>query len=152
MNTQHVDILCITAHPDDVEISCGGTVLRHVDQGHSVGLVELTAGELRTRGYYLGSNVSYNLKKLVEMGFLDHQRSRVDRRSVRIRLTAQGQEHGSARHQQRPLAAHGEHGVAVTQRAHLRERGADVSGHAHGLVGIRATLHARRREFRAHRE
>jgi DNA-binding MarR family transcriptional regulator len=52
----------------------------------------LTAGELRTRGYYLGSNVSYNLKKLVELGFLDHQRSRVDRRSVRIRLTAQGQE------------------------------------------------------------
>src|SRR6516225_700131 len=53
---------------------------------------ELTAGELRTRGYYLGSNVSYNLKKLVEMGFLDHQRSRVDRRSVRIKLTPQGQE------------------------------------------------------------
>jgi DNA-binding MarR family transcriptional regulator len=38
------------------------------------------------------SNVSYNLKKLVELGFLDHQRSRVDRRSVRIRLTTQGQE------------------------------------------------------------
>ena len=58
----------------------------------NIGDKELTAGELRTRGYYLGSNVSYNLKKLVEMGFLDHQRSRVDRRSVRIRLTAQGQE------------------------------------------------------------
>src|SRR5437867_7412286 len=58
----------------------------------NVGEKELTAGELRTRGYYLGSNVSYNLKKLVELGFLDHQRSRVDRRSVRIRLTAQGQE------------------------------------------------------------
>ena len=58
----------------------------------NIGDKELTAGELRTRGYYLGSNVSYNLKKLVEMGFLDHQRSRVDRRSVRIRLTPQGQE------------------------------------------------------------
>ena len=45
---------------------------------------------MRTRGYYLGSNVSYNLKKLVEMGFLDHQRSRVDRRSVRIKLTEKG--------------------------------------------------------------
>src|SRR5262249_9441672 len=44
----------------------------------NIGDKELTAGELRTRGYYLGSNVSYNLKKLVEMGFLDHQRSRVD--------------------------------------------------------------------------
>jgi DNA-binding MarR family transcriptional regulator len=53
---------------------------------------ELTAGELRTRGYYLGSNVSYNLKKLVEMGFLDHQRSRIDRRSVRIKLTDKGHE------------------------------------------------------------
>jgi DNA-binding MarR family transcriptional regulator len=53
---------------------------------------ELTVGELRTRGYYLGSNVSYNLKKLVEMGFLDHQRSRVDRRSVRIKLTHMGHE------------------------------------------------------------
>jgi DNA-binding MarR family transcriptional regulator len=59
---------------------------------YNVGDKELTAGELRTRGYYLGSNVSYNLKKLVEMGFLDHQRSRVDRRSVRIRLTDTGRE------------------------------------------------------------
>lgn len=53
---------------------------------------ELTAGELRTRGYYLGSNVSYNVKKLVEMGYLHHQRSRIDRRSVRISLTPQGRE------------------------------------------------------------
>jgi DNA-binding MarR family transcriptional regulator len=59
---------------------------------YNVGDKELTAGELRTRGYYLGSNVSYNLKKLVEMGFLDHQRSRVDRRSVRIKLTDKGME------------------------------------------------------------
>src|ERR1700755_166841 len=59
---------------------------------YNIGDKELTAGELRTRCYYLGSNVSYNLKKLVELGFLDHQRSRVDRRSVRIRLTPQGQE------------------------------------------------------------
>src|SRR5437660_12308651 len=59
---------------------------------YNIGEKELTAGELRTRGYYLGSNVSYNLKKLVEMGFLDHQRSRVDRRSVRIRLTDKGRE------------------------------------------------------------
>src|SRR5437868_1459472 len=58
----------------------------------NIGGKELTAGELRTRGYYLGSNVSYNLKKLVEMGFLDHQRSRIDRRSVRIKLTDKGRE------------------------------------------------------------
>jgi DNA-binding MarR family transcriptional regulator len=48
---------------------------------YNIGEKELTAGEVRTRGYYLGSNVSYNLKKLVEMGFLDHQRSCIDRRS-----------------------------------------------------------------------
>jgi DNA-binding MarR family transcriptional regulator len=45
---------------------------------------------LRTRGYYLGSNVSYNVKKLVEMGYLHHARSRIDRRSVRISLTQKG--------------------------------------------------------------
>src|SRR6476469_10793214 len=58
----------------------------------NIGNSELTAGELRSRGYYLGSNVSYNLKKLVEMGFLHHQRSRMDRRSVRISLTEKGAE------------------------------------------------------------
>jgi DNA-binding MarR family transcriptional regulator len=59
---------------------------------YNIGDCELTAGELRTRGYYLGSNVSYNLKKLVEMDFLHHQRSRMDRRSVRISLTEKGRE------------------------------------------------------------
>lgn len=58
----------------------------------NIGDAELTAGELRTRGYYLGSNVSYNLKKLVEMGYIHHQRSRMDRRSVRVSLTDKGQE------------------------------------------------------------
>jgi DNA-binding MarR family transcriptional regulator len=59
---------------------------------YNIGEKELTGGELRTRGYYLGSNVSYNLKKLVETGFLDHQRSCIDRRSVRIKLTDKGRE------------------------------------------------------------
>jgi len=58
----------------------------------NIGDSELTAGELRSRGYYLGSNVSYNLKKLVEMGYIHHQRSRMDRRSVRVSLTDKGQE------------------------------------------------------------
>jgi DNA-binding MarR family transcriptional regulator len=51
---------------------------------------ELTAGELRTRGHYLGSNVSYNLKKLVESGYIHHERSGVDRRSVHVSLTDKG--------------------------------------------------------------
>lgn len=58
----------------------------------NIGESELTAGELRSRGYYLGSNVSYNLKKLVETGYIFQERSRADRRSVRIRLTPKGEE------------------------------------------------------------
>lgn len=56
----------------------------------NVGKHEVTAGELKTRGYYQGSNVSYNLKKLVEGGYMSHQRSDVDRRAVRVRLTEKG--------------------------------------------------------------
>ena len=56
----------------------------------NVGEQEVTAGELRSRGYYQGSNVSYNLKKLVELGYMHHQRSQIDRRSVRVRLTDKG--------------------------------------------------------------
>src|SRR5512145_2245683 len=55
---------------------------------HNLGGDELTAGELKTRGYYLGSNVSYNLKKLVELGYIHYKRSDHDRRSVRVRLTS----------------------------------------------------------------
>jgi len=56
----------------------------------NIGDEEMTAGELRSRGHYLGSNVSYNLKKLVDGGYIHHQRSDVDRRSVRVRLTDAG--------------------------------------------------------------
>lgn len=56
----------------------------------NIGENEVTAGELKTRGYYQGSNVSYNLKKLVELGYMHHQRSEIDRRSVRVRLTEKG--------------------------------------------------------------
>jgi DNA-binding MarR family transcriptional regulator len=59
---------------------------------YNIGDQQLCAGELRTRGYYLGTNVTYNLKKLVEAGLLENQRSRIDRRSVRIKLTAKGRE------------------------------------------------------------
>jgi len=52
---------------------------------------ELTAGELKTRGHYQGSNVSYNLKKLVEQGYVNHERSAADKRSVRISLTSKGE-------------------------------------------------------------
>ncbi len=58
----------------------------------NIGDHEVTAGELRTRGYYQGSNVSYNLKKLVEGGYMHHQRCHIDRRAVRVRLTEKGRE------------------------------------------------------------
>lgn len=56
----------------------------------NIGNNEVTAGELKSRGYYQGSNVSYNLKKLVDMGYMHHQRCEIDRRSVRVRLTEKG--------------------------------------------------------------
>jgi len=58
----------------------------------NVGKNEVPAGELKTRGYYQGSNVSYNLKKLVESGYMHHQKCEVDRRAVRVRLTERGRE------------------------------------------------------------
>lgn len=58
----------------------------------NVGGNEVTAGELKSRGYYQGSNVSYNLKKLVDAGYMHHERCGVDRRSVRVRLTDRGHE------------------------------------------------------------
>ena len=56
----------------------------------NIGAAELTAGELRSKGHYLGSNVSYNLKKLVDGGYIDHERSMRDRRSVLVKLTEKG--------------------------------------------------------------
>jgi len=45
-----VDILAIGAHPDDIELSCCGTLLKHIDMGKTVGLLDLTKGELGSRG------------------------------------------------------------------------------------------------------
>jgi len=59
---------------------------------YNIGDSELTAGELKTRGYYLGSNVSYNLKKLVDMGYIHYKRSDIDKRSVRVSLTNKGKD------------------------------------------------------------
>jgi DNA-binding MarR family transcriptional regulator len=53
---------------------------------------QLTVGELTARGYYLGSNVSYNVKKLVENGYLQQERSPHDRRMTRVRLSERGLE------------------------------------------------------------
>ena len=57
---------------------------------HNIGTDEMTVGELTARGYYLGSNVSYNVKKMVENNYLIQERSPHDRRSVRVKLSDKG--------------------------------------------------------------
>ncbi len=59
---------------------------------HNIGDDELTVGELTIRGYYLGSNVSYNVKKMVENGYLIQERSVHDKRSIRVKLSDKGKE------------------------------------------------------------
>jgi bacillithiol biosynthesis deacetylase BshB1 len=46
----HVDVLAIAAHPDDVELTCGGTLLKMVSKGYTTGILDLTKGEMGTRG------------------------------------------------------------------------------------------------------
>ena len=57
---------------------------------YNVGGEELTVGELTYRGVYLGSNVSYNVKKMVDHGYLVQERSTHDRRSARVRVSEKG--------------------------------------------------------------
>lgn len=59
---------------------------------YNIGDDELTVGELTIRGYYLGSNVSYNVKKMVENGYLVQERSVHDKRSIRVKLSEKGTE------------------------------------------------------------
>jgi DNA-binding MarR family transcriptional regulator len=56
----------------------------------NIGEAEMSVGELTLRGCYLGTNVSYNVKKLADNGYLTHMRSTHDRRSVHVRLTEKG--------------------------------------------------------------
>src|SRR6201982_4241352 len=76
----------------------------------NIGDAEMTVGELTLRGCYLGSNVSYNVKKMVENGYLAHERSVHDRRSIHVRLTEKG---GKLR--DRLGAMHQRHGQMLAQ-------------------------------------
>src|SRR5215472_2065118 len=82
---------------DVVKLELDGLGIRDINnvQGSilfNIGDAEMTIGELTLRGCYLGSNVSYNLKKMVENGYLSQERSVLDRRSIRVRLTKKGRE------------------------------------------------------------
>jgi len=59
---------------------------------YNIGHDELTVGELTLRGYYLGSNVSYNVKKMGENGYLEQERSMHDKRSIRVKLSDKGKD------------------------------------------------------------
>jgi DNA-binding MarR family transcriptional regulator len=78
---------------------------------HNIGTDELTVGELTVRGYYLGSNVSYNVKKMVENGYLVQERSIHDKRSIRVKLSDKGRKLNDAvgrlykKHEERLTAA-----------------------------------------------
>ena len=81
-----VDILAIGVHPDDVELSCSGTIIKHIDLGYSVGICDLTEGELGTRGtvetryeeaynaaMFLGVSFRTNLQLADGFMFLDRE-------------------------------------------------------------------------------
>src|SRR6201988_4387100 len=79
---------------------------------YNIGDAEMTVGELALRGCYLGSNVSYNVKKMVENGYLAQQRSLHDRRSIHVRLTERG-----IRLRDRLTAMHQRHAEMLPQAA-----------------------------------
>jgi len=57
---------------------------------YNIGHDDMTVGELTLRGYYLGSNVSYNVKKMGENGYIEQERSVHDKRSIRVKLSDKG--------------------------------------------------------------
>ncbi len=59
---------------------------------YNIGHDEMTVGELTLRGYYLGSNVSYNVKKMSENGYIEQERSVHDKRSIRVKLSDKGKD------------------------------------------------------------
>ena len=68
-----LDILVFGAHPDDVELGCGGTILKHVKQGYKVGILDLTRGELGTRGTEeTRSNETENSTKILGVSLRDN--------------------------------------------------------------------------------
>ncbi|USO01364.1 MAG: winged helix DNA-binding protein [Alphaproteobacteria bacterium] len=57
---------------------------------YNIGEARLTVGEISNRGYYMGSNVTYNLKKMIESGYIDQEQSDHDRRSSHVKLSPKG--------------------------------------------------------------
>ena len=88
----------------------------------NIGDAEMTIGELTTRGAYLGSNVSYNVKKMVENGYLLQERSLHDRRSLHLQLTTKGR-----RLVDRLSAMHRRHVALLAQTGDAHLQGVSVT-------------------------
>lgn len=84
-NTMKLDILAFAAHPDDIELACSGTLMKHIQQGKKVGIIDLTQGELGSRGSaelrhqeaqdaskIMGVSIRDNLK--MKDGFFQHSK------------------------------------------------------------------------------
>src|SRR5215831_5448878 len=100
MNNAYLDVISLIARVhrqflEVVSLELDGMGIRDINNVQAmmlfnIGEAEMTVGELTLRGCYLGSNVTYNVKAMVEQGYLTQQRSVHDRRSVHIRLTEKG--------------------------------------------------------------
>ena len=100
MNNEYLDVISLVERLhrhflEVVKLELEGLGIHDINniQGmmlFNIGDAEMTVGELTLRGCYLGSNVSYNVKKMVENGYLTQQRSSHDRRSIHVRLTDKG--------------------------------------------------------------
>jgi len=68
-----VDILAFGAHPDDVELSAAGTLIKHIKNGYTVGIVDLTLGEMGTRGSKeIREKEAYNAMEIIGAKFRDN--------------------------------------------------------------------------------
>ena len=92
----NLDILAFGAHPDDVEISMGGTILHYIEEGKKVGVIDITEGELGTRGSVetryaeseqsselLGIHMRHNLQ--LKDGFFQHNEENLKKIIQQIR-------------------------------------------------------------------
>jgi DNA-binding MarR family transcriptional regulator len=102
MKTAYLDVISLIERLhrqflEVVKLELDGRGIRDINNVQAmvlfnIGDAEMTVGELTLRGCYLGSNVSYNVKKMVEQGYLSQTRSVHDRRSAHVRLSEKGRQ------------------------------------------------------------
>ena len=95
---------------------------------YNIGEDEVVIRDLKDRGYYHGSNVSYNIKKLTEFNYLQQERSQHDRRSIRLKLTEKGLR---LRDGVRDIQTHFADKIAGTQ-----DLNTELEGAAHAMLRV----------------